>query len=53
MVFIIKVSIVGFCTYFVFFVFVEIISLITFQVFGHHFYSFQILIYSSFVLGIL
>ena len=36
-----------------FFVFVEIISLVTFQFFWHHFYSFQILIYSSFVLGIL
>jgi len=34
MVSIIRVSIVGFCTYFAFFVFVEIISLITFQVFG-------------------
>jgi len=53
MVLIIKVSIVGFCTYFAFFVFVEIISLKLSRCFWHHFYSFQILIYSSFVLGVL
>ena len=41
MVLIIAVSIVVFCTYFDFFVFVEIISLITFQVFSTSFLQFS------------
>jgi len=41
MVLITKVNIVGFCTYFVFMVIVEIISLITFQVFLTPFLQFS------------